>query len=61
MDGLFQGSAQVDGPLLDDLPDVFYPVLFVLDTRSLREQRQSVKSHVAVNGGHIALWENDTT
>lgn len=43
VDGLLQSSAQVDGPLLDDLPDVFDPVLFVLDTRSLREQRQSVR------------------
>lgn len=32
VDGLFQSSAQVDGSLLDDLPDVFDPVLFVLDT-----------------------------
>lgn len=38
VDGLFQSSAQVDGSLLNDLPDVFDPVLFVLDARSLREQ-----------------------
>lgn len=29
---LFQSSTQVDGTFLDDLPDVFDPVLFVLDT-----------------------------
>lgn len=43
VDGLFQSSTQVDGSLLNDLPDVFDPVLFVLDTRSLREQRQIVR------------------
>lgn len=42
VDGLFQSSTQVDGSLLDDLPDVFDPVLFVLDTRSLREQSVGV-------------------
>lgn len=35
VDGLFQSSTQVDSSLLDDLPNVFDPVLFVLDTWSL--------------------------
>lgn len=37
VDGLLQSSAKVDSPLLDHLPDVFDPVLFVLDTGSLRK------------------------
>lgn len=35
MDGLLQGSFQVDGPLLDHLPDMLDPVLLVLDTGGL--------------------------
>lgn len=30
VNGLLQSSAQVDSSLLDDLPDVFDPVLFIL-------------------------------
>lgn len=37
VDGLFQSSAQVDSALLDHLPDVFDPVLLVLDAGSLRQ------------------------
>lgn len=37
VDGLLQSSAQVDGALLDHLPDVLDPVLFVLDAGSLRQ------------------------
>ena len=36
VNGLLQSSAQVDRSLLDDLPDVFDPVLFILQTRGLR-------------------------
>lgn len=35
VDGLLQRSSQVDGALLDHLPDVFDPVLLVLDARCL--------------------------
>lgn len=37
VDGLLQSSAQVDSALLDHLSDVFDPVLFVLNTGSLRQ------------------------
>lgn len=36
VDGLLQSTTQVDSPFLDHLPDVLDPVLFVLDTGSLR-------------------------
>lgn len=32
VDGLLQSATQVDGSLLDDLPNVFDPVLLVVDT-----------------------------
>ena len=35
VDGLLQRPPQVDGPLLDHLPDVFDPVLLVLDAGRL--------------------------
>lgn len=37
VDGLLQSSAQMDSALLDHLSDVFDPVLFVLNTGSLRQ------------------------
>lgn len=36
VDWFFQSATQVDSSLLDNLPNVFDPVLFVLDTWSLR-------------------------
>lgn len=36
VNGLLQGSSQVDGTLLDYLPDVFDPVLLVLYAGRLR-------------------------
>lgn len=47
VDGLLQSAAQVDSPLLDHLPDVFDPVLFVLDTGGLRRDTSAGQT------GHI--------
>lgn len=37
MNGLLQGSLQVDRPLLDDFADMLYPVLLVLYAGSLNK------------------------
>ena len=37
VDGLLQSSAQVDSSVLDDLSNVFDPILLVLNTRSLED------------------------
>lgn len=55
VDGLLQSAAQVDSPLLDHLPDVFDPVLFVLDTGGLRGDTSAGQTgHIYRNYG----WPN---
>lgn len=44
VDGLLQSTTQVDSPFLDHLPDVLDPVLFVLDTGSLRRDTSAGQS-----------------
>lgn len=55
VDGLLQSAAQVDSPLLDHLPDVFDPVLFVLDAGGLRGDTSAGQTgHIYRNYG----WPN---
>ena len=44
VDGLLQRPPQVDGSLLDHLPDVFDPVLLVLDAGSLWARTDAVRT-----------------
>lgn len=55
VDGLFQSSTQVDSSLLDDLPNVFDPVLFVLDTWSLEHDTKLGQKKVGFTGSSTAV------